>query len=67
MQQHRVLWEPYVNDDPSVMVDITGLTGRALIRAIGVSASIADAEHIATLGQQRRPFNDPRLGCLSYA
>jgi hypothetical protein len=62
----RVYWHPYVNDDPSIMVDITGLAGRSLLKAIGVDANIAEATRIAETGMAGRPLNDPRLGCLRY-
>ena len=66
MLSRRVLWEPYINFEDSITVDITGLTGRALLKAIGIAGSMSDAEHIVTAAQNRRSLNDPRLGCLRY-
>lgn len=63
--EHRVYWEPYVNPD-NLAVDITGLFGRALLKAIGIQATISDATRIEETGRTRRPFNDIRLGCLHY-
>jgi hypothetical protein len=67
MQGRRVFWHPYVNDEPSIWVDITGLWGFALLKATRLSASMADAALIEDAGKNGRVFNDPRLGCLRYS
>lgn len=63
---HRVYWEPYVSGDESILVDVTGLTGTALLKATRIPGTIADANRMAEAGKGKHPFHDPRLGCLRY-
>lgn len=62
----RTFWHPYTDDTSEAMIEMLDVDPIAFLRRRGFAPNLSQAGLFRRAYEEKRPFNDPHLGCLRY-
>jgi hypothetical protein len=65
-RQLRTFWHPYTDDAPEAMIEMTDCDPVAFLRRRGFAPNLSEAGLFRRAYEEKRPFNNPKLGCLRH-
>jgi hypothetical protein len=65
-RQLRTFWHPYTDDAHEARVEMVDCDPVAFLRRRGLTPNLSEAGLFRRAFEEKRPFNDPKLGCLRH-